>query len=265
MFREYLRLVFSLVRSPFLLMIALLAVCANMTLIGLLEEPLAVILNELLYGPTAGIGSPNAVLYLVFAYSTELFLLLGAIFVSVVVNSWAGIAFARFAKRQQERKTEVFESAGFAVQKLGVVLLWSVWLFLIAGLFTVLLGIVAWVGQWHWILFLLGFLIWIVLAIPTGLLLMIGLPVIAVENVSIKDGLKKTGGFLKKHFFGTVFFLVILSVLLSIIDAVSNGLSGSVADPNWALFIVGFFWLVQIVFSNLAVPFYYLSEEYKRK
>ncbi len=264
MFREFLRLIFSLVRSPLLLLIAVIGIAANSLIVAWLSDPATILLAEIIYSPLMG-GQSGDLFFLYHTYASEINWLLLGWFLSLVVNSWVALAFARFAAKQQLRKTEVFESLGFSISKLKLVFSWSALVFVLTIFFVLLFGTALWLGGIHWIVLILLLLVFFAITIPSAMVLAFGLPVIGIEDFSIKEGLRTSGGFVSRHFVGVVFFMLLLGIFLGVVNLIGSTIADSLADENMVLAIVVLFWLIQTVFSNLALPFFYLSGESKKK
>lgn len=257
MISEFFRAAFSLVRSPLLLLVALAGVLANYGLALLFSGPLLVLIGQ--FSLDSGFPATGDAYWFYMGNAGQINALLGLVFLSIVINSFLALVFARFARRQQERKTEVLESVSHGVSKWGFVIAWSLLVFLVGLAGLILLGIVFWLNGIHWILALLAGILWLLGALVVLLVLTLGLPVAGIEELSIKDTLKKSGSFVATHFFGFLAFLVAVAIVLGILNGIGNAL-GPNGDEDWTgLIVILFFWLCQIVVSNLGISFYYLT------
>ncbi|MDO8625239.1 MAG: hypothetical protein Q7R47_04085 [Candidatus Diapherotrites archaeon] len=263
MFREFLRLLFSLVRSPWLLLVAVVGVAINLGILAVIQEPVLVILTDLTYGPTMAEGGGG--LFFIQTYGTEIGIILLGVLVTGMVNAWVGLALARFASRQQERHSEVLESIRYALKKTGLVAAWGLFVWVLALTAAVLFVVVLALGNVSWILFWPALLVWLVGVLLAGLVVGLAIPVMGIEDVSIKEGLKKSSAFVRSQVLGFIAFLAVLSIVLLVITEIGSRLAEAVEDETIAFLVTVVFLLVQVVCANLAVPFYFLTEKSKHK
>jgi hypothetical protein len=131
MFREFLRLLFSLVRSPLLLGVALLGVIVNLAILALMSGAVFTIIADLVYGPALA-GDWTSLIAWSGIYAVELMIITLGLFAVLVVNAGVGLAFGRFAALQQERKTQVLGATGYALGKTGLLVAWGVFMGMLA-------------------------------------------------------------------------------------------------------------------------------------
>ncbi|GEM_PF-5107318 len=260
MIKEFLRSFFSVIRSPLLLVVAALGAFANITVLALLQEPLLVVVNDLLFNAES-LQGPDAVLYAVNALGSDLWLLILAVWLSLVINAFIGLALARFAARQQLRKSEVVQSFFFALNRIFRVGIWALVLLLFGLFFAALLGIVLIAGNLHDAVLVILLLLYLLGALLSWMVVTLAWPISGIEDIGIREAFKKSGAVVRKHFFGFLVFMAGLLVLLSLINEAGVQLSGAFADENIVLLVALFFWTLQIVVAQLSVPFYYFANK----
>lgn len=261
MFKEFVRAFFSLIRSPLLFLPALFAVIANLLVLYLLQEPIMVLLSEIIAGSFSGIafigGNP---VFLISSFAVEFFWVFVLVFATLLINSWIGIVMARFAARQEEQKTEVLESTGFALKKIPRLLSWSVFVLLISAFFFVMFLVFSVVGEWNAIIGFLLLIAWFVAGVLSFFVLTLGVPIMGVEEANIKNSLLNAKKILQSHFWNLVGFFILLAIVLGVIQLIGSFISESIGEEIISIIILAVFLLLQVVIAHLALPFYYLEK-----
>ncbi|MFH0955556.1 MAG: hypothetical protein V1777_05615 [Candidatus Micrarchaeota archaeon] len=264
MITEFVRAFFSVVKKPGLLVVALTAVLANLALVLLLTDPLASLLSGVVSGEFQNTGTDFFSLPLLlgnfgFEILAALVLMLG----SLVFNCWFGMVLGRFAYLQEKKEDSVARSVRYGFQNWKKIAAWS----LVGLLFAVFLGalflIVAGISNWNGIIGLLFFLVWLAIGIGLGILLVLSVPIMGVENATVKEAFKKTAELAKTHFWQLVGFLVLVFVFAAVINAVGNALADTIEDENVQLVVIALFWMIQLLIVNLGLPFFYLNHRSK--
>jgi magnesium-transporting ATPase (P-type) len=264
MFREFLRLLFSLVRSPLLLGVALLGVIVNLAILALMSGAVFTIIADLVYGPALA-GDWTSLIAWSGIYAVELMIITLGLFAVLVVNAGVGLAFGRFAALQQERKTQVLGATGYALGKTGLLVAWGVFMGMLALAGVVLLGVVFALGALHEIVFGVLLVAWLVGAVLIGLVTGLAVPVMGIEDIGIKEGLRKSAEFVRMHLWKFILFMAILAIVLLVIREIGSRASDAVDDDTISFVIAALFLLVSVVCSNLAVPFFYITERQKHR
>lgn len=261
MFKEFIRVFFSVVRSPLLLLPALFAVLLNLAVLYAFQQPLVDFVGILLDNGLQGIewtgGNPVFLLGTIASSLPWIILLVG---ISILVNAWIGLAFARFAAKQEEKKVQVLESVSYATQKIPRLVAWSIFVLLIATLFCTVLLLVAGIGSWSGIVGLVLLLLWIIALVWCFLVLALGIPFMGVEDTSIRSALSKANELVKRHFWNLVGFFIILGIVLGVLQLAGNGIADWVDDEWISVGVVMLFLLFQIIVSHLALPFYCIEK-----
>lgn len=258
MFKELIRAFFSVVRSPLLLLSALLAVLANLAIVLALQDPITALIAELLAG---SLQESASLYYWVSSFIGELFWIGLLVFATILVNSWLALAMARFARLQEQKELNVLGSTVYAIGKIPRLLAWSILLFLIGLAFLLVFFGIFWIGQWNaWIAWLL-FILWILFFVIAFFVLSFAIPASGIEDSTIKNALQKSLLLVQKNLGSVLVFFVILGIFLGVIAWAGNALADAAEDEMVSVVVLGIFLLIQSVIANLALPFYYLEKK----
>lgn len=259
MITEFVRGFFSILKTPWLLLIALAAVLANFALVLVLADPLASLLTVLLSGDFSNTGTVFSLPFFLGNFGGEigaaLLLLLG----TLIINAWLGVVFGRFARLQEEKRASAAGSIRFGFQSAKKIVVWALVAFLLMIFLGVLFLIAIGIANWNGVFGLIFFLIWLLVSITVMVLLIMSVPVLGVEDETVKGALKKTVELVKKHVWSLLGFLIIVLVFLVVWDALTTTVTSVIEDENLDLLAVVVFWTIQLVMVNLVLPFFYLN------
>jgi hypothetical protein len=258
MFKALVRSFFSIVRSPLLLLPALVAVLVSLAALLLVQESVLTILAELMNG---SLSEFESLFFLVSSFATEFFWILVLVFVTVLANSWLSLSMARFARLQEEKKMNVLGAVGYAIKKLPLLMAWSVFVLLIAFLLLAVLMAVSAIGFWNQWIGLLLLIVWVVCSLLVFFVFSFTIPVAGLEDASIKNALQKASLLVRKHFFSVFAFMLVLGFFVGIVSWIGGAISDAVDDDTLAVIVLAVFLLIQNVIANLALPFYYLEKK----
>ncbi|GEM_PF-3163187 len=247
---------FELAKKPFLVLPSIFA-AVFFTVLALFSQPIMqVIVFDLALGgnmPQANLFQLPFLLYKI--YANDINILLAMAFVFGVANNWLAFCFARFAK---ERKS-VFDAMGFATKNIVKEAYLAIFQGAILALFFVLFLLAALLGSVSPWLFLIAIIIIAVLALLAYLVLVFLPAAIAVDDLSIKDGLKNSGDFVKKRALAAIVFIFVVGLIYNLITGIGTNLADTISDDNIALAVDFAFLLVAISYASMAVPLYYVS------
>ncbi|MBU0636332.1 hypothetical protein KKE06_04875, partial [Candidatus Micrarchaeota archaeon] len=256
------RVFFSVVRSPLLLLPALIAILANLVVFYLLLDPIVVLVSELIAGSFLGIGFLGGnPLFFVSSFAAELLWVLVLVLVSIMINAWLGLVMARFAQQQEQKKVQVLESTRYAIKKIPRIIAWSIFVFLIAVFFFVVLLVFSAIGEWNAIIGWILLLLWLIIAIFTFLVFSLAIPAMGIEDCNIKKGLLHAREVIQKNLWNFIGFFIILGIVVLVIQLIGSLIADGIEDEIISVIIIAVFLLFQVIFSHLALPFYYLEKK----
>ena len=204
-------------------------------------------------------GNP---VFLVAGFASELVWIVVLVLVSIMINAWVGMVLARFARQQEQKKVEVLESTAYGIKKIPRIIAWSVFVFLIATFFFVVLLVFSAIGEWNAVIGWLLLLVWFVITILSFLVLSLGIPVMGIEDCNIKKGLSLAREIVRKHLGSFIAFFIVLGIIVLVIQLAGTLIADGIEDETISVIIIAVFLLFQVVFSHLALPFYYLEKKH---
>jgi amino acid transporter len=250
-------------KPMFLLPAIVIGIINGLVLIAsqeVLIENLILYLNELL---TLRLNFFEIPFHLISVFPMESLTTILLVFIGFMLNFWLLFSYARLAQNYYNKKTGILEAIGYGFKSIGKIFQLNVFFFLISGFFAVI----------GFILILLSIEIELI-----GLILLFAFfifcfyllakfwftPVImAVENEKLKPALKESWNFSSKHFWGIIFLILIVMVIVfsANLIALTYGLNIESITIYYALtFIIS---LIMASFTSIVFPLYYLEKKFQ--
>ncbi|MDO8537912.1 MAG: hypothetical protein Q7S21_03425 [archaeon] len=250
-----------ILRNPLLLLPALLAGIANSIIIELLKENLIELLvrwSSQGFFPVTEIEAP---FYFV-AVNLNLFLIvLLGIFFMFIVNGITVFAYAEYIKEKQQNNAGVLKALINSWKKIPRIALITLFFAMIALMLAVFFSLSIAISATLDIIGLIFALIIILLSIYLAIKFAFTLTVMGFEETNVKESLKKTWEFSRKHSIEIIFFLIILSVITALLAQLGVFLL-SLTQNEWILILIPIIiTLIVSSFSNLAFAIYYSSKQ----
>jgi len=251
----------SLVFRPQAYIPALVMAALALAIAFLAMDALAGFSYDALYMGAFPEGSVTEIpLLLLFSYPSELLILGAAAFVSFVLYLFAAFAIAKLVS---EEKTGIGKAIGFALGKLPdaisvAVFAFAIWLiFLAAGIFSILIMRLSEILVFPMLIVFLALLI----VAAYAMVKLYFLPtVMAIEDIKLKEGIKKTWVWGQKRFVSIVVIVAVLSLIFSAVDNIGILIADTIQDELLAIAVLGIFGpVIGTTFTNLVMARFYLN------
>lgn len=251
---------FELIKKPALLLPALLVAAVMLIVLFFSDAAIEGFLTDVVLNDAVPQTSTINLPFLLFSmYPAELATIIVSAFVFGIASNWLAFCFARFVKKRKG----LGEAFGFANKNLGNAFFLALFDFLAIGfLFAVALAISG-IGELNgWAGLVLG-IVFVLLAIVAYLILLFLPTALAVGELTIKQALGESAGFVKKRIVFAFVFVLIVGLLSTLISNIGTGINNSLesADEIVSLLVDLAFLLVAIAYAGLAVPIYYVSAQ----
>lgn len=260
-FQAFLRSFFSIIRSPLLFLPAAIAVLVNALAVILLQEPIIVLLSELVAGTFTTIDASLGPTFFITTFASEWLALLALILISLLSNSWLGVVFGRFVQSQETKKPAVLEATVFGLRRLPRLIAWSLFLLIIGLFFVALVFFISGIGYWNEWIGLLLLIALIIVTIFAAFVLLLAIPLMGLQDYGIKQALKESREIVSRRLAGLLVFFILLGIFIVFIQVIGNFLSDVFEDELIAVLITVVFMLVQSIVVNLSIPFFCIEKK----
>ncbi len=207
---------------------------------------------------TGGIEFPWQ-LYLQYASQFNIIALAG--FISVVFFVWASSFFAVFARENMEKEESFFTAMREANGLFGRIIK----LVFFSAIIYLFFFIVLWVGANSFVslgqIGLIFPLLMLLIAFFLYITLYFVVPIMAIENVSIREAMKRSVAFAGKRFWQVFILAIVSGVIYAEILDIGDSLSNMVSNEALSWIVLGVFWAIAWGFLNLVMPVYYLRKK----
>lgn len=249
-----------ILRNPLLLLPALLAGIANSIIIELLKENLVELLVRWSSQGFLPVEAIEAPFYFV-AINLNLFLIVAlGLFLIFIINGVTVFAYAEYIREKQENNAGIFKALINSWKHIPRITMLTLFFSLIALMFAVFFSLSIAISATLDIIGLIFAVIIILLAIYLAIKFAFILTVAGFEQTNVKDSLKKTWNFSAKHSIEIIFFLIILTIITSLLAQVGVYLISLTQNYLVVLLIPIIITLIVSSFSNLAFALYYSSK-----
>ncbi len=253
----------GIVKNPLVLLPAFILPIVTFGLLFILQEPVFDIFLDVLFLERVPESSLLAFpIHFLAMYSIELAAIAVLVIASSIVSIVVGFVYAKYANGVVAGKASLFGSLGAVLENKGNILALAGFLFVVA-LFA--LGV-----SWLFLVVsaaipLLGVLVILFAVLLAYLLvkLVFSVQAMAVQGLKAKEALSKSWAFTGGRFLQTLAFLILISVIYSVLITVGDFLDIALTDVNENFGTIAFviLWAIGVSFSNLAMAFYFIEKD----
>jgi len=245
-----------IIKKPALLLPCLISTALLLVLLVMADSALQGLVFDLTLDnalPQGGIAELPFLLYSM--YPWEINSILAVILVSGIIGNWLAFCLARFAKEEKG----ILSAIGFATANIGNAFFLTIMEALVIGFFFALALLAMQLGAINDILGIITGIFFAFIGLLVYLVFIFLPAVLAVNEMTIKEALKESGSFVKKHVLSAVVFIIILGLLFSLISNLGANI-GVLFNDDLLFFLVDFvFLLLATAYAGITVPLYYLS------
>lgn len=253
----------AIVKNPLILLPAFILPVVTFGLLFLLQEPIFDLLVDVLFLeriPESGLVAFP--IHFFAMYPIGLAAVAVMVLASSIVSIVVGFVYAKYANGVVAGKASLPGSFSVVLESKGNILALAGFLFIVE-LFA--LGVI-----WMLLVASLAIPLILVLVLLLGVLLaylavklMFSVQAMAVQGLKVKDALSKSWAFTSGRFLQILGFLILISVIYSVLIAVGDFLDITLIDIDENLGTIAFvvLWAIGVSFSNLAMAFYFIEKD----
>jgi hypothetical protein len=253
----------TIVKNPLLLLPALILPAVTFGLLFVLQEPLFNLLVDILFLERVPESTLLAFpIHLLAMYPIELAAVAVMVLASSIISIAVGFIYAKYANSIEADKASLSGSIKAVFENKNSILALAGFLFIVIlfviGISWLLLAASTIIPQ----ILLVVILLFILLAY-IFVKLTFSVQAMAVENIKAKEALSKSWAFTNKRFWQVLGFLILTTIIYSIIIAIGDFVDLTLTEINEDLGTLVFviFWTIGVSFSNLAMAFYFIKKD----
>lgn len=267
MITSFIRSLTLIVSRPFLAVPAILSGLFNFAVLGLFMALILQFFQDVLvYG--VFFGSPlDSMPLLVYAnYASQINILVLTLFCSMVFGFWLAFVYGKYCNDSALKKAKLAKAIGYGFKNFGKIIMLSMVSILLIAFVIAISWFAMLIAMQAGLLGAVIAIVWVLSVLYAGIKIAFVVPAMAVDEIPLKDALKKSWEFTGKSFIKTVLFLLVAGIIGGIISNIGLSLSGFFPESQdfYALAIMLFFVIISSAYSNIAFNAYYLSIEHNR-
>ena len=251
----------TLLRRPQVLLPALIVMAISLLAsLALGELVFGLLYQGLIYEilPETGIWEFPFALYQM--YSAEINALIALLGLSLLLQIWLAFGYARVVSGKK-KKQGIFGAMAYATKNIKHVIAAFIFFGIVSVFFLILAYLLLAFGFYTDIIAIALWIVFALLVIYLGIKLIMAVPIMAIEEVNLKEALQKSWKFSEKHFWG---LLALLAIVFLIVSPALNYVGGSIADlfvdDMLAIAVLAIFTLIVTAYTNLAIALYYVQK-----
>lgn len=251
----------TLLRKPQVLLPALIVMAISLLAsLALGELVFGLLYQGLVYEilPETGIWEFPFALYQM--YSAEINALIALLAVSFILQIWLAFGYARFVSGKK-KKEGIFGAMAYATRNIKHVIAAFVFFGIASVFFLVIAYLLFALGFYTDIIAIALWVLFALLVIYIGIKLIMAVPIMAIEEINLKEALQKSWKFSEKHFWG---LLLLLIAVFLVVSPALNFIGGNIADlfidDLSAIAVLAIFTLIITAYTNLAIALYYVQK-----
>jgi hypothetical protein len=253
----------TILKNPLLLLPALIMPAVIFGLLFVLQEPIFNLLIDVLFLERIPESTMLAFpIHLLAMYPIELAAVAVMVLASSIISIAVGFIYAKYANGIEAKNASLSGSLNAVLENKNSILALAGFIFIVA-LFVLGVG---------WLLLVASATIPAILVVVMLLFALLSylfvklafsVQAMAIGNPNAKDALSKSWTFTNKRFWQTLGFLILITIVYSVVIAIGDFIDISLSVINEDLGTIAFvvFWAIGVSFSNLAMAFYFIEKD----
>ena len=254
-----------MIKKPIVLIVAIVAVLIQSLFLFFAFGPIIEMLIDVMFlnfVPDQGLASP---VQFVAMHPIGTLAVFGMLAITAIISTMAMFIYSRYVKDTAEGSGSGGRAVKYSFSNLGKIIgLMFFFCILFLGL-----GIVMWVlmllalGPYLIVPIILFLLM--LFAFYLAIKLAFAIPIMAMDELPIREALKKSWEFSAKNLWGIIALFVAIGIILMLINGIgANIIEGFFVSDIVAFIIFVIFSAITFAYSHVALPLYYLKKEYNK-
>jgi hypothetical protein len=254
-----------LIKKPALFLPAIVLGIANLVLFYFFEETFIEFMFSLTE-PQAIPASPSIAVALIQFTALNLnkiLFILGIGVISLFLGLWLLFAYSRFVFLYFQGKASVKEAIGFAFKRIPRITALLGFALIVFWFYSIIVWLALFLLQEVEAIGIIVFLVVMFLGAYFFLGLVLTPVVMALEELDLNKGLRKTWAFSSKHLIEILALFIVIFAVTVVLEQISFYLTGFTENLLVGAFIGAVFFLITVSFQSLSLAVYYYSKTHK--